>query len=295
VVRPSGPLALGLVLSPLRRGSGDPTMARTADGAWWRATRTPDGPATLRLAGAAGGEVEVQAWGEGAERAVAGAPELVGARDALDGFAPSGLVAELHRRHPGLRLPRSLAVFEAIVPSILEQKVVGVEARAAWRGLVRALGEPAPGPGGLLLPPTPAALRAYPGWAFHRLGVELKRANTVRMAASYGRRLDALAALDGVEARRRLQLLPGVGPWTAAEVAAVALGDADAVPVGDYHIPHMVTWAMAGEPRGSDERMLELLEPYAGHRGRVVRLLELSGLGAPRRGPRMPLRRIQRH
>jgi 3-methyladenine DNA glycosylase/8-oxoguanine DNA glycosylase len=295
VVHSSLPLELRLVLFPLRRGTGDPTVRQDPDGTWWRATRTPEGPATLRLARGGPSQVAVQAWGPGARWAVAAAPELVGARDRLDGFAPAGLVGELHRRHPGLRMPRSLAVFEAIVPSILEQKVVGVEARSAWRGLVRALAEPAPGPGRLLLPPEPAALRAHPGWAFHRLGVELKRANTVRMAATYGRRLDALVELEAGEARRRLELLPGVGPWTAAMVAAVALGDADAVPVGDIHLPHMVAWALAGEPRGSDERMLELLAPYPGHRGRVLRLLAMSGLAAPRRGPRMPLRRIQRH
>ena len=46
----------------------------------------------------------------------------------------------------------------------------------------------------------------------------------------------------------------------------------------------MVAWALAGEPRGTDERMLELLEPYAGHRGRVLRLLVMSGLAPPRAG-----------
>jgi 3-methyladenine DNA glycosylase/8-oxoguanine DNA glycosylase len=87
-------------------------------------------------------------------------------------------------------------------------------------------------------------------------------------------------------ARERLQAFPGVGPWTAAEVARIALGDADAVSVGDYHLPHLVGWALAGEARGTDERMLELLEPYRGQRGRVQLLLEASGLHAPRYGPR---------
>jgi hypothetical protein len=35
--------------------------------------------------------------------------------------------------------------------------------------------------------------------------------------------------------------------------------------------------------------MLELLEPYRGHRGRVLRLLLAGGIAAPRRGPRLPL------
>jgi len=77
-------------------------------------------------------------------------------------------------------------------------------------------------------------------------------------------------------------------------VALVALGDADAVPLDDYHLPHMVAWALAGEPRGTDVRMLELLEPYAGHRDRMLRLLLAAGIEAPRFGPRMPLRSIAR-
>ena len=57
--------------------------------------------------------------------------------------------------------------------------------------------------------------------------------------------------------------------------------------IGDYHLPHQVSWALTGEPRGDDARMLELLEPYRGHRGRVIRLLEAGGVTAPRFGPRM--------
>jgi 3-methyladenine DNA glycosylase/8-oxoguanine DNA glycosylase len=89
-----------------------------------------------------------------------------------------------------------------------------------------------------------------------------------------------------------LRAFPGIGPWTAAEVGMRAFGDPDAVSVGDFHIPNMVAWALAGEPRGTDERMLELLEPYRGQRGRVIRLLELAMFEAPRYGPRLAPRRI---
>jgi 3-methyladenine DNA glycosylase/8-oxoguanine DNA glycosylase len=292
MVVPRLPVDLRLTLGPLRRGTGDPTM-RVEGGAWWRATRTPLGPATARYA-VEGAAVRVAAWGPGAEWCVDAAPELLGARDRLDGFRPDGLVGELHRRLPGLRIPRSRAVFEAFVPSVLEQKVTGGEARAAYRGIVWAWGEPAPGPAGLRLPPTAATLAATPYWAFHRFGVEQKRANTVRAVASRADRLDATVDLLPAEAARRMRSLPGVGPWTAAEVAIVALGDADAVSVGDFHLPHMTSWALAGEPRGSDERMLELLAPYAGHRGRVLRLLAAAGLYAPRFGPRRAVRSFRR-
>jgi 3-methyladenine DNA glycosylase/8-oxoguanine DNA glycosylase len=263
------------------------------DGAWWRATRTPLGPATARYA-AEGDAVRVTAWGPGAEWCLAAAPELLGARDSLDGFRPAGLVGELHRRLPGLRISRSRAVFEALVPSVLEQKVTGMEARTAYRGIVRAWGEPAPGPLPLRLPPAAALLATTPYWAFHRFGVEMKRANTVRAAAGRAARVDALAEVPAAEARRRLQSLQGIGPWTAAEVAIVALGDADAVSVGDFHLPHLVSWTLAGEPRGSDERMLELLAPWPGHRGRVLRLLRHAGRWAPRFGPRMQVRSFRR-
>ena len=100
--------------------------------------------------------------------------------------------------------------------------------------------------------------------------------------------------MDLPSARRRLEAFPGVGPWTAAKVALVALGDPDAVQVGDYHLPHIVAYALEGKPRSTDERMLELLEPYRGHRARAVRLIGLTGIGAPRFGPKMPLRNIAR-
>jgi 3-methyladenine DNA glycosylase/8-oxoguanine DNA glycosylase len=295
VVRPRLPVDLRLTLGPLRRGAGDPTMLVDRDGAWWRATRTPEGPATAcYTAVALAGTVRVAAWGPGAEWCLAAAPELLGARDSLDGFHPDGLVGELHRRLPSLRIPRSRAVFEALLPSILEQKVTGREARDGFRRIVRAWGEPAPGPRPLLLQPAPAALASTPYWEFHPLGVERKRTTAILLAASRARRVEETVTMPLAAAHRRLQALPGVGPWTSAEVAIVALGDADAVSVGDFHLPHLVSWALAGEPRGSDERMLELLAPFPGHRGRVLRLLSRSVRGPGRRGPRAAVRSFAR-
>lgn len=262
-------------------------MRMDGDGVWWRATRAPEGPATTRLRQVGDKCVSLRAWGPGAEWAIEAAPQLLGARDSLEGFdPPAGPVRELHRRLPGLRIPRSNAVFEATVPSILEQKVTGMESRASYRALVKAWGEPAPGPGELVCPPAARKLREVPYYAFHPLGVEMRRANVIRMAARHAHRLEAALSLAAPDARRLLGALPGIGPWTAAEVAGVALGDADAVPLGDFHVPHMVSWALAGEPRADDARMLELLEPYVGHRGRVIRLLVAGGIRAPRYGPR---------
>ena len=271
--------------------AGGLTMRFAGDGVW-RATRTPDGPATIHLSGG-GHRVEVEAWGPGAPWAIEHAPALVGADDSEEGFEPGHpVVAELRRRLRGLRVGRSDAVVESLVPTVLEQKVQGLQARRSYRRLVRTLGEPAPGPMPLLLPPQPGRLAALPYHAFHSMNVERRRAETVRLVARHARRLEETAAMPPGEATRRLRALPGVGAWTAAEVSLVALGDADAVSVGDYHLPHHVAWALAGEARADDARMLELLEPYRGHRGRVIRLLVAGHPGPPRFGPRLPLRTI---
>ena len=263
-------------------------------GGVWRATRTPIGPATLQLT-QSGGEVTARGWGPGAEWVLEHAPALVGADDDPRPFvAHHPVVGDLHRRMPGLRLGRSTAVMEALVPTVIEQKVVGKDARRSYAKLVRALGEPAPGPVRLFVPPSPDVLASTPSWAFHRFGIERRRAETVIRACRYARRLEETTSMPPAAARQRMQALPGIGPWTSNEVSALALGDVDAVSVGDYHLPHLVAFALAGEPRGDDDRMLELLEPYRGQRARVLRLLEAGAPTPPRRGPRMALRDIAR-
>jgi 3-methyladenine DNA glycosylase/8-oxoguanine DNA glycosylase len=220
-------------------------------------------------------------------------PALVGFDDQPHAFRPAHrLLVDLHRHHPGLRLGRTGLVFEALLPTILEQKVPSVEAYASYAQLVRALGESAPGDTGLRLAPTPDRLLTTPYWAVHRFGIERRRFAVIQTAAAHARRLEATADMDPAEARRLLTMLPGIGPWSAAEVSTAAYGDRDVVSMGDYHLPHQVAWALAGEVRGSETRMLELLEPYRGHRARVIRLLALGGIQAPRFGPRTRLRRI---
>jgi 3-methyladenine DNA glycosylase/8-oxoguanine DNA glycosylase len=219
-------------------------------------------------------------------------PDLLGVRDSPADFVPAHpRLRELARRMAGLRIGRTDRVLEALVPAVLEQKVVGLEARRAWRKLVSWHGTPAPGPAptGMRVIPSAASWQAIPSSDWHRAGVEAIRAATIIGAASRATRLEACSALPGEEAGRMLQSLPGIGPWTAAEIRQRASGDADAVSVGDYHIPSLVGWALAGAP-ADDARMLELLAPYAGQRYRVTRLLELAGGGPPRRGPRLSVR-----
>lgn len=295
LVVPERPLDPWLTLGPLARGGpGDPSVH--IDGAEiWRATRTPAGIATQRLR-QRGEAIEVEAWGPGADWLLEHAPVLLGDGDDDRDFAPTHpILRELHRQHAGLRMLRTEAVMETLVPTVLEQKVAGVEARHAYRQLIRTLGEAAPGPTPLMVPPSPQVLASTPYWTFHEFGVERRRAEVIQQAARRANRLEALVDLPRDEAYRRLLALPGIGQWSAAEIGAVAFGDPDAVSVGDYHLPHLVSWVLLRQPRGSDQLMLELLEPYRGHRARVIRLLMLSGLQPPRYGPRLPLRRIARH
>jgi 3-methyladenine DNA glycosylase/8-oxoguanine DNA glycosylase len=282
------PVDLAATLGPLRRGTGDPAHRFDPAGRFWWAAATPDGPGTLAVS-AAGPVVTAQAWGAGADWLLDQLPSLLGAGDDWSGLDVSS-IAVLHRvrrSRPGLRLPSTGLVLDALVPAVLEQKVTGEEARRSWRLLLRRFGTPAPGPAErMIVPPGPEVLLQVPSWDWHRLGVDLKRQRAIRAAATVARRLEECVALSPADALARLQVVPGVGVWTAAETAQRALGHPDAVSVGDYHLKNMVVHLFTGVPRGTDEQMLELLAPWTGQRQRVMRLIELTGIGAPRFGPR---------
>ena len=299
----NAPLDLRTLLGPLARGAGDPTMRVSATGAL-RASVTVDGPATIELR-RDGLEVRAWAWGPGAERLLDGVPAVLGLDDDDTGFDPGlhPVVAGLARRLGRVRLGRTGAVWEALLPAILEQRITGTEAWRNYRRLVRAHGAPAPGPHGLLLPPTPAVIAAIPSWALTGLGIEPRRATLLRRIAREAGRLEALGAAarnpggGGANARAletALRAHVGIGPWTAAEVTLRALGDPDAVSVADAHLSNVVTFALTRVPRGTDEHMLELLAPWAGHRARAIRLIERSGITPPRYGPRVAPRDLVR-
>jgi 3-methyladenine DNA glycosylase/8-oxoguanine DNA glycosylase len=288
------PHELCATLSTLARGPYDACVLRDAREVW-RATHTPDGPGTERLT-VTGDGVEVEAFGPGAAWLVEHAPALVGAHDDGDDFAPpDARLRELHHRHRGLRLARAGNPVELLVPTILEQKVTSIEAHRAYSRLVRAHGGPAPGPcPGLRLPPRPAELAALPSFAWHAVGVERRRAETVRVVCRRAQAIDRVASKGSAVFQEQVVALPGIGPWTATSVAQIAFGDPDAVVVGDYHLPSIVAWNLVGERRADDDRMLELLEPYRPHRARAVALLLRAGAHPPRRAPRARLRDIRR-
>lgn len=275
-------LDLMVSLGPLVASHHDPTMRLRRD-RFVRASRTPDGPGTIRAERASSRSFMVEAWGPGAPWLLEHAPGLLGCDDdpARLQAARHPAVARAAHRRPGLRMIRTGCVADLLVPTILAQRVTAIEAGRSWTRIVRQWGEPAPGPHGLRLPPTAAQLAATPSWAFHRLGVERDRARKIVAATRQLDRLEDAARLPGADGFARLTAIPGLGPWTAALVLRTATGDPDVVEVGDYHVKNHVGWNLAGEPRASDERMLELLEPFAGQRGRVVRLLLADGQRPP--------------
>ena len=290
VYRPRHPLDLKQTIGILQRGTSDPTVA--IDGRrFWLAFRTPAGAATLCLRQASDG-IRAAAWGPGAEEALRSVPRLCGADDDAAGFDVSShaLLAEVARRNPGIRMARTDRVFDALAHAILEQKVTGMQAFGAWRYLLSRFGTRAPGPTPrpMFAAPSPDVWRSIPSWQWHRAGVQPAQSRTLVAAAQRGAGIEraALAAPDGEASERVFTSLPGVGPWTSAETRMRALGDPEAVSVGDFHLAREVGFALTGA-RTDDAGMLRLLEPWRGHRQRIVRLIWASGARDPRRGARL--------
>lgn len=282
------PVDVGATLGPLRRGSGDPAHLLDAAGVFWWACTTPDGDATLAVRGVSG-VVTARSWGPGAGWLLDRVPVLLGRDDDWSSLelGEQPRLSDVLRHRPGLRLPSTGLVLDSLVPAVLEQRVTGPDARRAWRLLLRRFGTPAPGPAlEMRVPPSAGVLLDVPSWDWHRLGVDSARQRAIRAAATVAARLEECAAMDSAAALARLRVVPGIGQWTAAETAQRALGHPDSVSVGDYHLKDLVVHFLTGRPRGDDAEMMRLLERWTGHRQRVVRLIELSGVAKPRFAPR---------
>lgn len=298
------PRSLCRTLAAYRNGFGDPTT-RLEPGRFLRASLTPDGPGTLLLrwdrepADPDRAGLFADAWGPGAEWLLARVDALTGRHDAAVRFdAAHPTVERSLRLTRPTRIGASHDLYHQLLPTILAQRITAGEAIRQWERLCRALGAPAPGPSelvtDLLLPPEPGDLRRRPAWWFHPLGIESKRARALTEVARHADRLWDWAAAGRDVTARRLASLPGIGPWTVGSVLGPCLGDPDAVPIGDYHFPNTVAWALAREPRADDQRMLELLAPYAGQRGRVLHALVRTAGSAPSFGPRRRVLPISR-
>lgn len=276
------PLDLRLTLAPSRMGRGDPCIKLRSDQAF-RASRTPDGPATLHLL-VDDDRLRATAWGPGADWALSQVPELVGQDDPGRIDTDHPLIVDLQSRLSGLRVGATRRVLEAIVPAVCAQRVSVFEAKRAYRQIVESLGEPAPAAPGveLLLPPDARTLATTGYQDLHPLGLERARADVVRRSAARAATVESVVDDPPAVAEQRLRSIAGLSVWTAARVREAALGDPDAVPVGDASLKHLVSFVFTGERRGTDAQMVELLEPFRGQRGRVLRLLKAAGLGPPR-------------
>ncbi|WIE79113.1 DNA-3-methyladenine glycosylase 2 family protein [Curtobacterium sp. MCSS17_016] len=298
VYRPGGAVDVASTLRPLQRGSGDPAF-QVVGGVVWLALRTPSGPASVAIR-RAGDTIAVSAWGSGAPWAVEHAPDLLGRGDDWSSFDVSGneFLAAARHRQPGLRLLRTNTVVAMLVPAIMEQKVTSRQAWGAWRYLLRRHGTPAPGPApaGMMVPPDARTWARIPSWEWHRAGIEPGRSATVMRVVKLAPALERTLAhgRGGEVVSTKLQSIPGVGRWTAAETAQRSHGDPDSPSVGDFHVPALVGWALTGAPV-DDDGMLELLEPWRGHRERVVRLIGGSGFRKPSFGPRITIQDHRGH
>ena len=282
--RPGHPLDLRFVLMGAK-------SVTSVQGVRWWTTITPDGPSSVAFRPSSDGSIRADSWGPGTDWALTHLPRLLGADDdTVDEFRPDHpLVRRLAGQFEALRVGATGRWYEALAIAAIGQRVVTADAKTSRKRLAYRYGEQPVDLAPVPAFPEPDRMLRLPDHDFHRAGIDRGRARVIRVAARYADRLERLAGVPGRDADRWLQQLPGVGPWTAALAASAAGGHADAVPVGDLHIPGMVSRALSGEA-GDDARMLELLEPFAGHRQRVVRLIKMAGPGprehrpAPTRG-----------
>lgn len=268
-------------------GVGD----RDHSGRWWWVVAGDDGVSTLSLERVADGVIAA-AWGHNPDDLIDRVPELLGLDDRQRVDFRGTPAERFLARTPGLRLGATRDVHGALVKSILGQVVTTAEAGASLRSIVARWGESAPGPrNDLRSIPVPSRIAALGYDDLHACGIERRRADVLIEVSRRAQRLGEILGMTPVDARQRLRSVRGVGAWTAELVAGSALGDADAVPVGDYHLPNTVVYALANEPRGDDARMLELLERYRPERRRVVVAILQSGVRAPQYAHRTPVRR----
>ena len=282
-----GPMDLRQTLGGLQNGGRDPTFQFTRDGVCSMAFRTPDGPVSMELQGK-----RARAWGPGADWALDRHDALIGGDDPMDFDPQHRLLKPLHKRRKGARLAKTYRVTRLLMPVIMGQLITWREAIRGWTLFCEHGGEAAPGPVDLLLAPSPKAVLGMPWYRIRSFGLSRRHAEALHHVARRSKRMEEAAFMNTEDCERRLRALPGIGAWTANSAMVRGMGHADAVVTGDFHLPNAIAFALAGEERADDARMLELLEPFRPHRGRVISLILSAGIHAPKRGPKLESRPI---
>ena len=273
------PFDLGATMAQQVLGHFDPTGSRSA-GAFRKVHLTADGrPVAWHFTRTANG-FRVRVYGTATADVLTDFLACFPLADGCDGFDPRHpILRRVVQLYGGLRLLRVPWAFDVAAGAVLQQRVRWQVAYSDFRRLANRWGTPA---WGAMAFPTAGQLAGLPVEAIEAQGVDPKRARALHaLARRETVRPFLTAETDPTRLRLRLRQLRGIGPWTANMIAGYAAGDPDAVPTGDLHLPSLVTSALAGEAEGTDDRMLELLEPYRGLRFRVVRLLSWAARRAP--------------
>ena len=192
----------------------------------------------------------------------------------------------ISREKKGIHLGQSTHLGMDLIKTTFQQLIEWRDAATIWRRWILQAGTRIPGTD-LYCPPAYSEVNHHTLDLLHGCGLSRKRAALVREIARLGPRLDGWASESASTIRRRLMSIRGIGAWTTEHCLGFSFNEDDVVVTGDFQLPHTVAWALAGQARGSDQRMLELLEPWAGRRWHVLRLIFASDIRAPRRGPRL--------
>ncbi len=275
-------------MSVLCTGRRDPTFKATVSGVQF-SLLTPVGGCRVKVDRSLG-QLQVDVEGDGAEWLEPHLASLFGLHDVPAVFRPSGKVRDLVKRYPGIHLPRLPVVFHRLIQIVLHQLVTWEEAAYGWQEMTRRYGTAAPGDSELLVGPSPSALKALAYYDLVDCGILPRQARLILHLAKDARRIDKVWEQGDDKLIAYLSRINGIGKWTLQTLRGSCLADADAAVTGDYGLPHMVCWFFQQQPRGSDDEMLKLLEPFRGHRYRVQQLLMHADIQAPRRGPKMRVR-----
>jgi len=266
-------------------GTRDPSLRYSRDESWL-AFHTPDGTVTVH-GQLHGTSLQVECEGQGSRWIESRLSGLFGLGDDPQSFQPDGKLGELVRQHPGMHLPQLPVVFHRLVQIVLQQLVSWPDALRGWLLLTKRYGTDAPGTAGLRVGPSPERLAELGYYDIVSCGIMPKQARLILQLARERNRIERLAEQGHEALGQYLQTIRGIGAWTIGHLAGTSLGHADAVLPGDFGLPHSIAWLLVGQERSDDEQMLGLLEPYAGHRFRIVNLVWQNSIEAPRRGPKM--------